>query len=186
MASSTGAPVSSRSSPAGTSLPLRASGWRPGLRPGKGARPPSAEVSKSSRIWPLMASIFCPAMCTAILRPSETMRSSESGCSTASLRRSDSSARPICLGWMRFSRSLTMVWMAIRSEKEYVGGRNQFLALPASQLALGKTELAQHVGPRVLLFRRLRQHATILTRFRGAGPRPAKAWHRGHSVRDVG
>src|SRR5208283_2532056 len=44
-----------------------------------------------------------------------------------------------------------------------VGVRNQFLALPASQLALGKSELAQHIGPRVLLFRRLRQHATILT-----------------------
>ena len=81
--------------------------------------PPSEAVSKSKRIWPLIASIFCPPTCTAIFLPSDTMRNSESGCLIqSSFLRRDAIARPIWRGWMRFSRSLMRVWMVMRSENE--------------------------------------------------------------------
>ena len=59
-----------------TRLRIPASGWRCACAPGRSCTPPSSAASKSNRIWPVRASIFCPATCTAIFRPSETMRSS--------------------------------------------------------------------------------------------------------------
>ena len=89
-----------------------------GLRSGKLLMPPSSPASKSNRIWPLMASIFWPDRCTAMRPPSETTRSSLSGCFThSSFSRSDSSARKISFAEILFSRSLIRVWKAIRSEK---------------------------------------------------------------------
>jgi hypothetical protein len=79
--------------------------------------PPSSPASKSNRIWPLIASIFWPDNCTAIRPPSDTTRSSLSGCFTQpSFSRSDSSARKISFEEILFSRSLIRVWKAIRSE----------------------------------------------------------------------
>ena len=93
---------------------------RAACAPGKLLMPPSSAASKSNRIWPLMASIFCPATCTAMLPAvGDDAQFAERLLHPAQLfaqRFQGAADLPAPGCW--FSRSLMRVWMAIRSEKE--------------------------------------------------------------------
>ena len=140
---------------AGTRIPPRARCWREftGRLAGNDLTPLGSAVSKSNRIWPLIGSIFWPATCTAIRRPSG--RNLELGkrvfhAGDLSLQGSHGQA-DFLRGDVIFAEFKQRSQADQILERETRGIAHQSLPLPSPELLFGDTQHPADVLARILL-----------------------------------